>query len=427
MTKLGLKVAAVVLITLGLLIPLALIHGLIRERARYRAEARADIARSWTGAQNVVGPLLIFPLRSSGSDEKKQDRQLLVLPETLEVRASLRTETRRRGLYAVPVYHTRLSISGEFDLSAVAPAGETSSTDLDLRLAFLALALSDNRGIVEQPTLVWAGDGRELVAGSMLEASGEGVHAPVGPLDLAGQTRYAFRLELELRGMETLRFGPAGKDTRVTMEAGWAHPSFIGRFLPVDHEIGQDRFSAEWRVSGLSSGRQQAWFADRRQTAAFLENTFGVSLIDPVDIYQQATRSVKYGNLFVILTFTAFFLVETGRRLKLHPMQYLMVGLALVIFFLLLLALSEHMAFRVAYLVAAIACIGLIAIYTAASLRSAATSAGVTATLGGLYGMLYAILMSEDNALLMGSLLLFVALAAVMLVTRRIDWYRTGQ
>jgi len=427
MTKLVFKIVAVIVITIGLLIPLALIGGLIQERTRYRAEARADIARSWTGAQDLLGPLLVVPARRSGSAEEGEDRYLFVLPETLEIRASLRTETRRRGLYAVPVYYTQLAISGEFDLSQATLAGGTAGAELDPDLAFLALSFSDNRGIVAQPKLVWAGGVRELSSGSMLSSRTEGVHAFVGPLDPGSEARYPFQIDVELRGMETLQFAPAGRNTRVVMDAGWSHPSFVGRFLPVEYEIDAERFTAEWRVSGLAAGRPQTWFGGGRKVAELLGNTFGVSLINTVDIYQQAMRSVKYGHLIVLLTFTAFFLVEMVRRLRLHPLQYLLVGLALVIFFLLLLALSEHMAFGIAYLVAAIACVGLIAFYTASTLGRAANVAGLTATLGGLYGMLYAILQSEDNALLMGSLVLFFALAAVMLVTRRFDWYRLGQ
>jgi inner membrane protein len=172
-------------------------------------------------------------------------------------------------------------------------------------------------------------------------------------------------------------------------------------------------------VSGLARGLQPV-----AAGPGLLGNAFGVSLIKPVDIYQQAMRSVKYGNLIVLLTFTAFFLVEMVRRLILHPMQYLLVGLALVIFFLLLLALSEHMVFALAYCVAATACVALVAVYLTSAMGNAANGAGVALTLGALYAMLYAILKSEDNALLMGSLLLFFALAAVMIVTRRVDWYR---
>jgi inner membrane protein len=227
--------------------------------------------------------------------------------------------------------------------------------------------------------------------------------------------------------MESLSFSPVAQNRRVMLDAGWPHPSFVGGFLPVEYQVDDDSFTAEWNVSGLATGWRKPWIGWDQSPPVPSAMDFGVSLFNSVDVYQQAMRSVKYGNLIVLLTFTAFFLIETVRRLMLHPLQYLLIGLALVIFFLLLLALSEHIVFWAAYVIAAASCAGLVAVYTAAVLRSLPNAVGVGAILGGLYGMLYAIMMSEDNALLMGSLLLFAALAAVMLVTRRIDWYRMGR
>ncbi len=427
MTKPVLKIVAVVAITIGLLIPLGLTRRLIHERTSYRSEARADIAHSWTGAQNIVGPLLAVPIRPSGTDSGAKSDCLVLTPEMMLIQASLRTERRKRGLYSIPVYYTKIEIAGEFDLSRAALVGEVQWTDLDLDAAFLDLSFSDNRGIVREPTLDWGGAVLEVASGTLIPLPAQGVHAAVGPLELDKQAAYPFRLEMELRGMETLQFAPIGRDTRVVMDAGWPHPSFIGSFLPVEYEIDGDGFTAEWRVSGLASGRNPMWLKSGSGAATVSENMLGVSLINPVDIYQQAMRSIKYGILIVLLTFTAFFLIEMFRQLMLHPMQYLLVGLALVIFFLLLLALSEHMAFGLAYLIASIACVGLVAVYTTSILGSTMNGVCVTTTLGGLYAMLYVILRSEDYALLMGSLLLFIALAAVMMVTRRINWYRLGK
>jgi inner membrane protein len=407
MLRLGIKAAAVLAILFGLLIPLSMIRGLVEERTRYRDDARNDIARSWTGVQTLIGPVLVIP---------SQDDSLFVLPETLDVKATLQTETRKRGLYSLPVYQARIEISGEFDLARIAGAGD----------AVLGVALADNRGLIRPPTLQWAGHEREFASGSMLPASGGGVHAVLGTVDPAHPGRYAFQMSLELRGMETLQFVPVGNDTRVRLDAAWPHPSFVGRFLPVAYDVNGDRFTSEWRVSGLATEAERSWRGKREGTVASLSSTFGVSLITPVDIYQQALRSVKYACLIVVLTFTAFLLVEVARRLMLHPVHYLLVGLALVLFFVLLLALSEHLDFGMAYLIAMIACVGLISAYAASILGSLANSAIVTLILGALYGMLYVILMSEDYALLMGCLLLFGALAAVMLVTRHVDWYGLG-
>jgi len=421
------KVISVAGITIGLLIPLTMIRGLIQERSLFREQARTDIAESWTGAQNVLGPVLTVPFAiedvSVGVGHRKQTKRIL-LPEELRITASLRTERRKRGLYSVPVYHTQLQIVGSFDVRSLAGIAEADPRNF-LEDATLAIAISDNRGIAKAPVLTWDGQTKEFRSGCGLPGVGNGVRSTVGIIDPLRSTRYAFRIDLELRGMESISFAPVGRDTRVTLDAAWPHPSFTGRFLPVEYSIEDGGFQAEWSVSHLATNPADTIARLSEASGHNLwVDSFGVSLITPVDVYQQASRSVKYGSLFVILTFTAFFLVEISRKLMFHAMQYLLIGMALVIFFLLLLSLSEHLPFGVAYLVAAVACIGLVGTYLSSSLGRMSSGLSIVAVLSGLYGMLYAILKSEDNALLMGSLLLFVALAAVMIVTRKLDWYK---
>lgn len=211
------------------------------------------------------------------------------------------------------------------------------------------------------------------------------------------------------------------------LSADWPHPSFGGRHLPATREITSEGFRAAWRISELASEGPRALAACREPGCKPLEQyTFGVRLIEPVDVYMQAHRAVKYALLFVLLTFSGFFLFEILRDLRIHPIQYLLVGLALAMFFLLLIALSEHMRFVYAYLIAAAACVGLIAAYLQAVLKSALRALGFAAMLTALYTMLYALLRSEDHSLLMGAILVFAVLAAVMLATRRIDWYRVS-
>lgn len=406
------KIICIVVIGVGLLIPLAMIRGLVQERSKFRDAARADIARAWTGPQWLLGPVLSAPVKLAEGYGR-----IHKFPESLTIRATLHTEMRKRGLYSIPVYLTRLEIEGEFDTT-----GLDASEDV-----ILSLAIADNRGIVQQPTLTWGDATSEFVPGSGLPQLANGIHARVPVFPGENEGRRSFSIELELRGMSSLEFAPVGRDTRVELHGVWPHPSFTGRFLPVQYSIENDQFDADWHVPHIASDAQQTLDElNAGRIERLRQGTFGVELFNPIDRYHQSMRAVKYGILFVILTFTAFFLVELTRDLRLHPIHYLLVGFGLTIFFLLLISLSEHVAFWIAYLLAALACIGQIAGYLVAVLGRVASGIRFGALLGGLYGMLYMILLSEDNALLMGSLLLFLALATVMYVTRRLDWYSIG-
>ncbi len=250
------------------------------------------------------------------------------------------------------------------------------------------------------------------------------MQAMLPPIDVNAPNDYTFSFALTLRGMQTLSFAPVGLNTSVSVSSKWPHPRFIRRYLPERREISAAGFAAAWRVSSFSSAvKQQLQQCKNGQCAALLSNTFGVSLLEPVDIYQQAERSIKYGILFIGLTFVAIIIVEIVKRLQIHPVQYLLVGLALAVFYLLLVSLSEHIVFHWAYLIASIACTGLICFYLCGVMDSIKQGVFFSMLIALLYGILFVILRAEDFALLMGSLLLFAALAALMLITRQIDWY----
>ena len=234
------------------------------------------------------------------------------------------------------------------------------------------------------------------------------------------------RMEFTLAGTESLSIVPVAESNRVAIQSTWPHPSFAGEFLPTERQVyPQDRgFEAQWEVSSLASQAQRQ-IRGMKEAGADVER-ITISLVDPVDVYTQVDRATKYGILFVLLTFVAFGLFELIKRLPIHPLQYLLVGLALAIFFLLLLSLSEHIAFWKAYLVSSAACIGLQFVYLSGVLRSWRLAGGFAVMLTALYGVLYGLLASEDTALLMGSLLLFGVLAAIMWITRKVDWYELG-
>ncbi len=437
MTK---KMVMIGLLILLLMIPLLMIEGVVSERSSYRYQVRHSIAESWTGEQKLVGPLLVVPYKEYYTkkvwDEKLKQyqtethhwkRELYIAPEQLSIVAEVATEERKRGLYAIPVYKSELALSGHFSNRRLQELLKSTSHRVEWQPAHLAVMVSDVRGISTQPLLQWQGKALEFQSGSEIGKQRSGMHAPLGKLDVAAVT-YAFDFTLPLRGMETLQFAPLGKNTEVQLSAEWPHPSFIGRYLPGERTIDAEQFSASWAISSFSSGMQQLLAECQGGNCnALLNDTFGVTLFNSVDIYQQSERSVKYAMLFIGLSFVAFFLFEVMKGLRLHPMQYLLVGLGLSVFYLLLISLSEHIAFTLAYLSASLASTAVIGFYISGVLHSWRHGGVMTAVLLLLYAMLFAILRSEDNALLMGSLLIFAVLSLVMVVTRRIDWYAISE
>ncbi len=435
-TTLYKKVLVIVLLTGLLMIPLAMIEGVVFERSAYRAEARNSIAQSWTAEQQVIGPLLIVPYKERYKEqvwdeklkrydlkERTLERQLFISPASLSVNGEVTTETRQRGIYSVPVYNSLLGISGSFDLRKLSEVVQATEHSIEWQPAYLSVMVSDVRGVGRQPALKWSGQTYEFAPDTGIGGMRDGMHAPLGMLELQeGLVEFGF--ELMLNGMEQLQFSPMGKSTSVSLKSDWPDPSFIGRYLPSSRTIDAEGFSATWNLSSFSSAIPQHLDSCKSGDCSMLmRESFGVRLFNSVDIYQQSERSVKYALMFIGLTFVSFFLYEVMKGLRLHPMQYLLVGLGLSIFYLLLISLSEHMAFVYAYTLATLASTSLIGFYVSSVLRSAKHGGVLTSALLLLYGMLYGILVSEDNSLLMGSLLIFGVLSLVMIVTRRLDWY----
>lgn len=439
--KLLLKLLIIFLLVIGLTIPNLMIRDLVTERSTYRFEAKQGIAASWTSEQTLFGPILVVPYEerterkvwNANKDhyrlvEQVNKKQLFVLPTVLKINAGIRTEERRRGIYAIPVYESSMDLRGSFDNKALLTLVQDKAVSVAWERIFVSVPVSDIRGITVQPVLDWKDTSAEFVSGAGLEKLGNGMHAFVDGLNTSEPTQFAFSFSVQLHGMERLQFAPVGKSTQVSVVSSWPHPSFLGRYLPTERQIDDEGFTATWRVASFSSDMDR--IGARCQVGdcePFFENTFGVALIQPVDIYQQAERSVKYAILIITLTFVAFFLFEVMRAIPLHPMQYLLVGCSLTVFYLLLLSLSEHIAFGWAYLIASLANSVLVGAYVSAVMNSRFHALVLTGSLLMLYGMLYLILRSEDNALLMGSLLIFAVLAFVMLLTRDLDWYRVSE
>ena len=425
--RLAWKAAAVVFLTVVLLIPLAMVNDTIRERQRYRQDAVAAVAGSFAGPQTIAGPVLVVPyvdeVQYQGRDAlgksilriDRTQKRFILFPARMHVAGNLIPSIRRRGLHQVRVYELQSTLDAGFDASL--PVA-TPGVKRMLGDPYLSYSIADVRGLVGSPTLAVNQRPTMLSQGLGNHRAGSGLNARVPALVDGERIRLTTRLQIVLGGTESLAIAPIADNNVVDLSSSWPHPQFAGRFLPRTRSIGADGFKARWELSSLAAGSQ----AQYRETANAID-TLDVSLVEPVNIYSQADRASKYGLLFVMLTFVAFFMFELLKRLPIHPIQYGLVGLALAIFFLLLISLSEHMEFWIAYLAASIACISLLGFYLAAVLRSAARGIGFAGGLTLLYAALYGLLVSEDNALVLGSLMLFVILAALMGVTRRIDWY----
>ena len=437
--RLWLKILMVAAMTIAILVPLAMVGGVIGERQSRRAEAVADIAASYGGRQVVSGPVLVVPytedVREESADAagvmrttvRRRIRHWTFFPETLVVDGELAPDTRRRGLHEVRVYQWTGTARARFD--AVIPDDAPAEANRSIGEPWLAFGIADVRGLRDLPRLQV--DGRPLpLAQGLGHEDAPGVHVrlavPVAGARLALDTR----LDLELRGTESFAMLPLARDNDLRLRSTWPHPRFEG-LSPV-HDLDGGGFSAQWKLASLATDAQRRYRQDASlgRDSLYLHpwmadpDTAGVTLVDPVNTYLQAERATKYGVLFVLLTFVAFFMFELIRQQPIHPIQYGLVGLAIAIFFLLLVSLGEHIAFGLAYVLAAVACIGLIGFYLSAVLGGARRGAGFAAMLATLYAALYGLLVSEDNALVLGAGLLFVVLATIMVLTRRVDWYR---
>lgn len=432
------KIITIAMVALALLVPLNMITDIISERSYFREQARNRIAESWTGRQKLLGPVLVAPYTLRYT-KKEWDEKLkayrdkvhtshhtaYILPDTLQINGRIETEQRTLGLYSIPVYSSRLTVKGSFDTQELRDLARHHGTNIRFKRPRLSVMVSDIRGIDRQPVLNWQGREVEFQSGSEVSWSETGMHAPLGKIPTDKARRYDFDLNVELRGMESIQFAPVARSTEVNLSANWPHPGFIGRYLPASRNISDQGFDARWKMSSFSSDMPRiVKSCGGGGCLEFTNNVFGVNLVNSVDIYHKTERSVKYAILFIFLIFVVFFLYEVMKGLRLHPMQYLMVGLAQTFFYLLLISLSEHISFAAAYLAASCASIAVITVYLAAILGNWRRGIGFGAGLTVLYGMLYTILISEDNALLMGSLLVFTILTIVMMITRRLDWYQ---
>ena len=444
-----LKTLIVIGLMLAIGVPLMMIQSTIAERTRFREEAVQSISADSVREQMLVGPLLILPYTESYDEEQVIDaaskqtklinrifnRRLVVFPNELQIQGEIDTYNRHRGIRKVLAYSAQHVISGNFILPKTDIQHEKPGSVITPGKPFIALGVNDVRGIHDIPKINWNGRQVEFQQGSNLASFRSGLHAPLEPADISVPGPVKFTFQLGLDGIERLKFVPVAKNNQVTLRSKWPHPQFNGRFLPLPNarKIDKNGFDAVWNISALATNTQQQLLCIEQSlkagdsVASEKLDDFGVALVEPINIYSQADKAIKYGLLFVGLTFAAFFLFELLKQLPIHPVQYTLIELALALFFLLLVSLSEHMQFIHAYATASGACVALIGFYLTHVLRNWMRGFGFGIGLTVLYGVLYGLLNSETNALVMGSLLLFAILSAIMIVTRKIDWYQVGR
>lgn len=412
----ALKAVLIGFLVLFLLIPANMIMELISEREHRQLEAKGEVSSKWGAAQTITGPALVVPYFS-----KPGVTSIAVfLPEKLAINGELSPEVRRRGIYEVAVYGSRLQLAGSF--STLDFGGLNITPDmLLLKDAYLAVGISDMRGITNQAAVEWNGRSYLFnpgVPATNLFENGMQVKVPLTLTD-SGIVAGNFVVNLDLKGSGQMFFSPVGKTTAVNMSSNWKNPSFAGAFLPRAHDVHAKGFTASWQVSNLNRNFPQSWIGENTNLHSA---DFGVKLFMPVDSYQQSTRAVKYAILIIGLTFLLFYFIELIQHSSVHPLQYILVGAALCIFYTMLIALAEQLNFRTAYLIAGVLTILLVSVYAAGVLRSIGLATAIGGVLSLLYGFIYVIIRAEDQALLMGSLGLFIILAIVMYFSRRIKW-----
>lgn len=449
----GVKLVFAVLIAVALMVPLLMVYGLLWDRQQQAETAQASIGEGWGGQQTIAGPVIVIPYRATDTttvNENGKDvtrtvntiRNLYLSPQSNAADIVIKPERRKRAIYETVVYESQIAGRAEFVLPADIARYGVAREALLLDRAELRLGISDARGLIDGNSLTVDGKPLALQPGKGLLSTGNS--GTFAFIDWTGAAPLKVDYRIGVRGLGDFRLVPRGVDTRWTVKSSWPNPSFGGDFLPVTRKVGADGFTATYAIPNLALGQAQVLTgdlsppvssrygggmvsADGAEAASGVAKAVAISLIEPVDLYSQVDRSIKYGFLFIGFTFVAFLMFDIIAGARVAPAEYLLTGVALILFFVLLLAFAEVIGFMPAYLLASAAIIGLLTAYSAAVLKSWKRARFLAALLTGLYALLYTLLNLEAYALLIGSVLMFVALAGVMYMTRGIDWGGVGR
>lgn len=426
-SSVSLKLAIITFISLLLLIPSSMINSIIQEREHLNWEAVTEVSSKWAGRQQLNGPILTIPLiyENFEDDERKLfTKYLHILPQELNIKGSIVPQRLRRGIYEVAVYKSELGISGSFEINP--KIDRNGLLAVKYEDAFLSIGISDLRGIEEEIQFNWGNQALEVEPGVNISGLfSSGITVAVPHLENALNKTIDFDFDLNLQGSQNMSFIPLGNTTYVDINSDWTSPSFNGSFLPDQREITAEGFSAKWKILQLNRNFPQSWL-NNLQFQAVNDASFGVDLLLPLDDYQKSMRSVKYGIMTIALTFLTFFLIEILNKKRIHPFQYILVGLALCLFYILLVSISEHTSFNAAFLVSSSAVVSMITLYSATIFRQKKLTILLMMILTGVYGFLFVTLQMADYALLLGSLGLTLILALTMYFTRNINWYKVS-
>jgi len=430
-----LKLLIIGVLILVLLIPSGMIQSLIWERQSLRDTAITEVSGKWGLQQTISGPVLSVPyevLAENDDGKKYVSRSGFAhfLPEDLDISGDMLPEKKKRGIYMVVLYNTKLKVKGRFaDLNLTGL--NISPQDIKWDKALVTMGISDMKGIKKAIDIKLNGEAYQMGPGTVTnDMFGSGANTPVDLTDKLESL--TFEYELDLNGSTDLYFTPFGKETKVTLNSNWVDPSFEGSFLPT-HKITDTGFKADWKVLQFNRNYPQKGlgaFINASQNNSNKDyylrqstNAFGVKLLVPIDEYAKTQRSAKYALMFIVISFLTFFFIEVLNRKRLHPIQYLLVGAAIILFYILLLSISEHLNFDYAYWIACGACLSLITFYCHFILKNKKLTFAVFGILLILYGFFYSILQLQDYSLLLGSFGLLLILGTIMYLTRNIDWY----
>ena len=412
----------IVVLSLLLLIPNLMIQSLITERQERSKETITKINSKWSNSQTILGPVLTIPYMAKTTDKDNKEiierRLLNISPELLQANVKLNPEIRHYGIYKSILYRSDIHFSGNFSKATI---DKMKDLNLNWENAYVSLGLSDLKGVTQKIDFKIDNSICNAEASEDSTETFKGKRLVFKPKAILNESNLNFSCNLSLNGSTELNFIPMGKITKVQIEGDWKSPGFVGMFSP-QYSISGNGFKAEWNVMHFNRNIPEMW--NNKTLESVDETAFGVNLVDTVDHYQQNMRSAKYALMFIALTFVVFFFVEvlTGKRI--HPIQYLLVGIALVLFYSLLLSISEQMNFGLAYLLASVAIIGLISSYAYSVFKNKSQTAILSGVLILLYLFLYFILQLEDIALLVGSIGLFIILGIIMYLSRKINWYK---
>ena len=423
----SIKVVVIAFLVLLLLIPMVMIENMITERGQTQANAIDEVSQKWSLAQTITGPYINLQYSIAQDDNGKKKAvagDVILFADDLSVDGQLQTEILQRGIYKVNVYQSELLLKGFFSPEELKKSNVDMEA-LEYDKAAVCLNLTDMRGLSEQVSITLNDsvyvfepgmDGRGI--------ENMGVHAIINLSALKENKKLPYEMRIKLKGSQAIYFTPLGKTTQVKLKANWGTPSFDGNFLPEKRDITEKDFSAQWQVLNLNRNYSQVLVNSKSANIRDIEDSnFGVNLKIPVEQYQQSLRSAKYAILIILLTFTVIFFTEIMEKTRIHALQYLLVGLALCLFYSLLLSMSEHIGFSPAYGVASLLTIALVGGYMQGIIKKKKTALIMVGLLGILYIYIFILIQLETFALLAGSLGLFVILALVMYFSKKIDWF----